>query len=694
MAPHLMPVQLDPAAGSILKASIEALGVTVHTACKMLEIMSNAESGVVGVKIQEQDGEATVLDADLVICSAGVRPRQELAQACGLELGQRGGVKVDGRMRSTSDEHVWAVGEIASLDGGMCYQISAPGYAQASVLADVLTNPMSTMRFDGADLSTKLKLLGVDVASFGHAAEFWFSRQYSCDDAAKVKNLVNEDKASGHYKKLVFTPDGKKLLGGILVGPSIDQFANLTAVSKRPDIGGVTAEELMAGKLPTVDDGGDGTGLGDDDYVCNCHCVPKRVIRSAIRGGATDFKSIKKCTKAGTGCGTCITTGPQPKLLAHTLNGMGADVGAVKCLPFALEDIEDLAKARRLKDYDELVSNLGYAPAARPAEDKVVLASVLDRISGKPKGEGLDLVGQLTALRQDLWKFVGQLNCNPIFLRLAWHDAGTYDKNKTDFPDRGGANGSIIHDPEINHGANNGLNKAVKYLEPFKQDYPLVSWADLIQMAGAVGIEHAGGPKLDMKYGRKDVSGPEGCPGRQSRGTADNAGLPDIQPPFACGAKDPATHLRNIFNRMGFDDRDIVALSGAHTIGRAFKERSGVVKEGYGEASACPYTKAVPKGCPIRHDKADGVGLPGGKSWTTKWLTFDNEYFKEHVYQETDSDLLWGDTDRCLHQDESFAKYFMMYRDSQETFFKDFAAAMKRLSELGSAWEPEGGICI
>eukprot|EP00931_Biecheleriopsis_adriatica_P019383 TRINITY_DN1321_c0_g1_i1.p1 TRINITY_DN1321_c0_g1~~TRINITY_DN1321_c0_g1_i1.p1 ORF type:complete len:1228 (+),score=315.72 TRINITY_DN1321_c0_g1_i1:46-3729(+) len=690
MAPHLMPVQLDAEAGGMLKAKVEALGPIVHTGIKILEILSGP-SGVTGVKIIE-GGAETVLEVDLLICSAGVRPRQELAEGCGLELGGRGGVKVDGQMQSTSDPNVWAVGEIASYNGGMCYQLSAPGYTQAEILASKLVNPKSTATFTGADLSTKLKLLGVDVASFGGHSDFWFKRHYMSDDTSVVQNQVSKDASKGIYKKLVFSPDGSRLLGGILVG-DISAYTKLTAVSKRPDLGGVTPAELMAGKMPRVDDGGDGTNLGDDDDVCNCHQVKKKVIREAIKKGAHDFDAIKRCTKAGTGCGSCIATGPQPGLLAHTLNKLGVKKGVCPSLPFSLDDIEDLAKGRKLTTYEELLANIGYAPAAAPT-DKAALGSLLDRISGKPKGDGMDHIQQLRALNADLWKFVDKVNCNPILLRLAWHDAGTFDKTKTGFPAMGGANGSIIFNPEINHGANNGLNKAVKYLEPFKADYPLVSWADLIQMAGAVGIEHAGGPKVDMKYGRKDASGPEACPGRTSRGTADNAGLPDAEAPYACGAKDPATHLRNIFNRMGFDDRDIVALSGAHTIGRAFKERSGVVSEGYGEANGCPYTKSVPSGCPIRHDGKGGVGMPGGKSWTTKWLKFDNEYFQEHVYKETDPNLLWASTDRALHQDPEFRKFFMLYKDDQSAFFKDFASAMKRLSELGSQWEPAEGIVL
>jgi len=686
MAPHLMPVQVDAAAGALLKSQVEALGVKVHTGVKILEILSG-EGGVTGVKLLE-NGEETVLEVGLVCVSAGVRPRDELAQACGLKLGGRGGVHVDERQRS-SDPHIWAVGEVASIGGGMCYGLSAPGRHQAQVCVSNLVDKSSTATYAGSDLSTKLKLMGVDLGSFGGSADFWFKRQYCTDDAAVAKTLVSEDAAKGVYKKLVFTPDGKQLLGGILLG-DIKDFAKLSAISKKPSLGGLTPEQLLAGDIP-VDDGGDGTKLAEDDLVCNCHSVSKRVIKTAIKNGAITFADIKRCTKAGTGCGTCISTGPMPRVLASTLQECGTKTGACPpCLPFPIQDIEDLCKERQLKTVDAVVSELG--PINKPEADKctAVVTPILDKLwSGKLKGDGLDHVGQLKALRKDLFEFVEKQNCNPIFVRLAWHDSGTYDKARTEFPDRGGANGSIIYAPEINHGANNGLNKAVRFLEPYKAEYPLVSWADLIQMASAVSIEHAGGPKIAMKYGRQDVSGPEGCPDTASRNTAANAGLPDAAMPFGCGAQDAPTHLRNVFHRMGFNDQEIVALSGAHTIGRAFKERSGTVPEGYGEANACTFTRAA---CPVRHDGKAGVGMPGGRSWTKKWLKFDNSYFQE--YAEDNKELLWLDTDKALHTDDGFKPTFMTYKNDQEAFFKDYAAAHKKLSELGSKFEPAEGIVI
>jgi len=275
-------------------------------------------------------------------------------------------------------------------------------------------------------------------------------------------------------------------------------------------------------------------------------------------------------------------------------------------------------------------------------------------------------------------------------VRLAWHDSGNYDKRISSWPECGGANASIVHEPEISYGANAGLTKAVGFLKPLKEKYPEVSWADLIQMASACAIEVAGGPVIPMKYGRVDVKDGSACPGRTSRGTADNAGLPDAKAPFGCGASDPATHLRNIFGRMGFDDEGIVALSGAHTIGRAFKQRSGTVDNGYGDASASKYTGS---GCVVRPDGASGVGMSGGKSWTSNWLTFDNSYF-QYLKKGPDADLIWFPTDAALHEDAKFKVFYEKFADSKASFFEAYARAHKQLSELGSKFEPAEGFSL
>jgi L-ascorbate peroxidase len=158
-------------------------------------------------------------------------------------------------------------------------------------------------------------------------------------------------------------------------------------------------------------------------------------------------------------------------------------------------------------------------------------------------------------------------------VRLAWHDSGTFDASLPSWPACGGANGSIRFAAELAHGANAGLVKGINvYLGPIQKRHPAVSWADLIQLASATAIAHAGGPVVPMRYGRVDAPTEAQCPpaGR----------LPDAAAPFGDGAADAATHLRNVFWRMGFDDAAIVALSGAHTLGRAFAERSGQTSHG------------------------------------------------------------------------------------------------------------------
>ncbi|THU51008.1 hypothetical protein C4D60_Mb06t26450 [Musa balbisiana] len=168
---------------------------------------------------------------------------------------------------------------------------------------------------------------------------------------------------------------------------------------------------------------------------------------------------------------------------------------------------------------------------------------------------------QLRSARDDIRELLKTTFCHPILVRLGWHDAGTYNKSIEEWPRQGGANGSVRFDKELKHAANAGLVNALKLLQPVKDKFSGVTYADLFQLASATAVEEAGGPKIPMKYGRVDASGPEQCP--------EEGRLP------AAGTPSPASHLRDIFYRMGLNDKDIVALSGAHTLGRASPERSG-----------------------------------------------------------------------------------------------------------------------
>ncbi|KAL3138500.1 putative L-ascorbate peroxidase 7, chloroplastic, variant 2 [Trebouxia sp. C0010 RCD-2024] len=299
--------------------------------------------------------------------------------------------------------------------------------------------------------------------------------------------------------------------------------------------------------------------------------------------------------------------------------------------------------------------------------------------------------------REDVRELIKSKHCNPILVRVAWHDSGTYDKDIAEFPQRGGANGSIRFYPEITHAANAGifictqrakvwlkeatvflepratsgatlrlaytagLPVAVKLLKKVADKYDGVSYADLFQMASAQAIELAGGPHIPLRYGRTDAATEEEC--------APEGRLPDGEGPFPGGVTEPGDHLRKIFYRMGLNDQEIVALSGAHTLGRVRKDRSGFGKE---------KTKYTEK----------GPGTPGGTSWTIEWLKFDNSYFKD-VKRHDDPDLVVLATDECLFADEGFRPYAEKYAESQDAFFEDYAKAHLKLSELGVQWDPE-----
>uniref|UniRef100_A0A1J3H631 L-ascorbate peroxidase n=1 Tax=Noccaea caerulescens TaxID=107243 RepID=A0A1J3H631_NOCCA len=267
---------------------------------------------------------------------------------------------------------------------------------------------------------------------------------------------------------------------------------------------------------------------------------------------------------------------------------------------------------------------------------------------------------QLKSAREDIKELLKTKFCHPILVRLGWHDAGTYDKNIKEWPQRGGANGSLRYEVELKHAANAGLVNALNLIKHIKETYSGISYADLFQLASATAIEEAGGPKIPMKYGRVDTTGPHECP--------EEGRLPDAGPPS------PANHLREVFYRMGLDDKDIVALSGAHTLGRSRPERSG-----WGKPET-KYTK-------------DGPGAPGGQSWTPEWLKFDNSYFTE-IKEKRDEDLLVLPTDAAIFEDPSFKVYAEKYAADQDAFFKDYAEAHAKLSNLGAKFNPPEGITI
>lgn len=163
---------------------------------------------------------------------------------------------------------------------------------------------------------------------------------------------------------------------------------------------------------------------------------------------------------------------------------------------------------------------------------------------------------ELRAAREDVRKLLKEKHCHPILIRLGWHDAGTYDKGVAEWPSRGGANGSLRYSIELDHKANAGLFNAIALLDPVKEKYPNITYADLFQLASATAIEEAGGPQIPLRYGRRDIEGDFQC--------VKEGNLPDADPP----TQTPADHLRQVFYRMGLNDQDIVALSGTKPTAR------------------------------------------------------------------------------------------------------------------------------
>jgi nitrite reductase (NADH) large subunit len=261
MAPRLMPVQLDEAGGTTLVRHIEKLGVHVHTGAATRRVVE-ANGRAAGLEL----GEETV-DAQVVVFSAGIRPRDQLARDCGLQVAERGGVLVDEHCR-TEDPHVFAIGECAA-PGGKMYGMVAPGYSMAEVVVDTLLDGEGA--FTGADMSTKLKLLGVDVASFGDA--------FATTPGAL--ELVLADAVAGVYKKLVISEDGTRLLGGILVGDA-SAYGTLRPMVSSGIALPENPEELILPAASTRS-GAPAVGMPDEAVVCSCNNVDKASICAAVR---------------------------------------------------------------------------------------------------------------------------------------------------------------------------------------------------------------------------------------------------------------------------------------------------------------------------------------------------------------------------------------------------------------------------
>jgi len=353
MAPRLMPVQVDAAGGATLARHVEGLGLTVHTGAATERVLGDDRATGLALAGTEP------ITAELVVFSAGVRPRDALARDAGLDLAERGGVLVDERCR-TSDPHVWAVGECAAPAGRM-YGLVAPGYAMAEVVVDALLDGPGS--FTGADMSTKLKLLGVDVASFGDA--------FAATEGAL--ELVFADAVAGVYKKLVVSEDGRQLLGGILVGD-----AEAYGVLRPMVASGIPLPDNPEELILPAGRGGAEVGLPDEAVVCSCNNV--------CRGEIVEAASQDATTSAGTTCGSCKPL--VKRIVEDYYASQGRQVDRSLCEHFALtrQELFDLVAVHGYRSFDQVVDGHGTGRGCDVC--KPVVASVLASLVGGHVLEG------------------------------------------------------------------------------------------------------------------------------------------------------------------------------------------------------------------------------------------------------------------------------------------------------------------
>jgi len=383
--------QLDGDAGALVVEKVRQLGVEVLLEKRVACVETDEGINVTGLRFED----GTVLRCQTVVFATGIRPRDELARTAGLAVSESGGIVVDSQLR-TSTRDVYAIGECASWEG-QTFGLIAPGVEMADVLAWNLTQAAEhggqERSFSQPDLSTKLKLLGVEVASFG---DYFADRDgprrlpeqrgrkkgetgTTCNNT-KVKALTYRDPFQHIYKKYIFTSDGKYLLGGMMIGDTQD-YVKLVPLAKNLKPLDTPPAELILGSSSKKDS--DGTDdLPDDTQVCSCHNVTKGAIVSAVRDGtATTLSTLKSCTKAGTGCGGCmplVTT-----IFNKTMASLGNAVSNHICahIPRSRAELYHIVMVKQLKTFAEVMTAAGTDPQSMGCEIcKPAVGSILSSL--------------------------------------------------------------------------------------------------------------------------------------------------------------------------------------------------------------------------------------------------------------------------------------------------------------------------
>lgn len=356
-APRLMPRQIDATGSAVLQGKLEALGLHIHLSKSTQEI--TGDDTLTGMLF----ADGSRLDVDMLVISAGIRPRDELAKASGLETHPRGGIVVTNSLQ-TSDPAIFAIGECAVVHH-MIYGLVAPGYEMAEVVATQLMGDVK--EFKPYDMSTKLKLIGVDVASFGDPFA----------EAPAGRTISYENKAKGVYKRINVSADGKELLGGILVGDA-EQYNMLLQTCKNRTVLPPDPEDIILGSRggEVVTSVGGVMSLPDDALICSCEAVTKVQLCHEIgENNHTTVDALKKATKACTGCGGCT---PMVKdLIAGVMKQQGLYVRSVLCehFDYTRQELFDLTKINSLKTYGAVLNQFGKGDGCEVC--KPAVASIL-----------------------------------------------------------------------------------------------------------------------------------------------------------------------------------------------------------------------------------------------------------------------------------------------------------------------------
>ncbi|SAK58857.1 nitrite reductase [NAD(P)H] large subunit [Caballeronia calidae] len=339
-APRLMAVQVDDGGGRVLRGKIEELGVTVHTGKNTLAIVDGE-----GAVNRMNFADDTHLDTDMIVFSAGIRPRDDIARAAGLTIGARGGIVIDDACR-TSDDAIFAIGECA-LWQGQLFGLVAPGYDMARIVAKQIIGEEAA--FAGADMSTKLKLMGVDVASIGDAhAKTPGSRTYQYSDERKQV-----------YKKIVVSDCGKFLLGGVMVGDATEYGTLLQMMLNKIEL--PEAPEFLI--LPSSD-GKAKPALGvealpDAAQICSCNNVSKAEICAAVCAGATSIGAIKSSCKAGASCGGCVPLVTQVMKSEMKRQGLAVNNHLCEHFPYSRQELYHIARVEGHRTFGSLLAKHG-----------------------------------------------------------------------------------------------------------------------------------------------------------------------------------------------------------------------------------------------------------------------------------------------------------------------------------------------